>query len=412
MRFIYCLSLILLIGVSRADSDDVVQNVRGSTEGGRAVVLADQAGQLDAFGRLRVASPKTLFDSKLLFDKDSLFWSEKIVAGALDTLIRQTRTWWNYQPGKSQEVLLTAVLSTAATAQCQVGLFNDTEGLFFRVDGGVAYVGRRTNGVDSLYAQSTWNTDRMDGTGTSGVAVDFSKAQIFFIDFEWLGTGRVCYGFYSAGTPIICHALNHANATTFPYLANPNLPIRYQLVKRAGAGTVSMRVICSTVISGGGSEALGMVRSASNNGAAGHLNADKVDTAYCVMAMKLQPSKLAATVRVETVSLIATTAATDGEWFLCVNPTILGSLPFVAEANSAVMIARGATANVVISEGLGRVNGGLMSQSTRHSIMPIPDAWALGTKVDTTQADTLALCFRPASANADILASWTWRELR
>ncbi len=66
---------------------------------------------VDAFGRLRVSNPVTLFDSKLLYDKAPLFWDESetdvsgnaasthVAADSLvtmhveagDTIIRQTR---------------------------------------------------------------------------------------------------------------------------------------------------------------------------------------------------------------------------------------------------------------------------------------------------------------------------------
>ena len=153
-----------------------------------------------------------------------------------------------------------------------------------------------------------------------------------------------------------------------------------------------------------------MVRSASTNGT--HLDANSIDTAYVVMAMKLAPGRLGATVRVEAVDLVAETNTTTGEWFLAINPTVQGSLTFVQEPNSAVLIARGATTNIINGKGLGQIGGGQMSQSTRSSGGQLPDAWALGCKVDTTQADTLVLGFRPGTSNADIQGTITWRELR
>lgn len=403
--------------------------LREGSGGLTPVILADRAGQLDEFGRLRVAQPITIFDSKLLSDKDSLFWDEKVVntsggasstyqkptvlftAGAADTLIRQTRTWWNYQPGKSQEVMMTAVLSTAATAKCRVGQFHNTEGLFFQVSGGTPAVVKRTNGVDTVYTQANWNMDRLDGTGPSGITVDFSKAQIYTIGYEWLGVGRVRFALVIDGVPYVCHVMQHANSVTAPYINSPNLPLRYELTKGAGGGTVTMRVICSTVITGGGSPPNGIVRSASTG--ATHVDANAVDTVYAVLGIKLQPGKLSSTVRIEEVEMLAETNTTSGEWMLLVNPTVAGTFTFVNEPNSSVAIARGATANVIsVPYGIGRIGGGQMSQSTRQAGGELPNAWALGCQIDTTRQDTVVLAFRTGTTNADVQGTLTWRELR
>lgn len=399
--------------------------VRRTTARAQVVVFGDVAGQLDEFGRLKAATPKTLFDSKLLVDKDSLFWDEKVVngsglssavyqrptvlftAGTGDSLIRQTRAWINYQPGKSQETMMTATATEQAGAVCRIGQFHGTEGLLWKISSGIASACVRTGGVETC--SSALNVDPLDGTGPSGVDLDFSKSQIYFIGYEWLGVGRVRFGVIVDGVLVVSHILQHANFITTPYIASPNLPLRYQL-NYTGAGTATMRVICSTVISGGGSEALGGVHSASTNGT--HLDANAVDTAYVVMAFKLNPSKLASTVRFEGAEFMAETNTTNGEWFFAVNPTVQGVLTFVPEPNSAVMVARGATTNIVNGKGLGQIGGGQMSQSTRTTGGQIPDAWSLGCKIDTTQQDTLVLGFRPGTGNADIQATAIWRELR
>lgn len=84
------------------------------------------SASLDAFGRMRVCNPDTVFDSKLSYGKLPAFWDElisgtgassthvevdscvRMVVGADgDRVIRQTRQRWNYQPGKSQMILAT-----------------------------------------------------------------------------------------------------------------------------------------------------------------------------------------------------------------------------------------------------------------------------------------------------------------
>ena len=107
----------------------------------RAKVSPDN---VDAFARLRVSNPQTIFDSKQIADNQPLFWDDAEVSGAgTATLyntnqasttisvtantagkrVRQTRRWLNYQSGKSQLIIMTAVMSGNATKR--IGQFTD-----------------------------------------------------------------------------------------------------------------------------------------------------------------------------------------------------------------------------------------------------------------------------------------------
>lgn len=51
------------------------------------------------------------------------------------------------------------------------------------------------NGVVTLNApQSTWNVDKLDGTGPSGLFLDLTKGTIFKIMFSWYGFGAIVFG--------------------------------------------------------------------------------------------------------------------------------------------------------------------------------------------------------------------------
>jgi hypothetical protein len=175
-----------------------------------AVYFSD-SGNLDAFARVRMSSPETVFDSKQLSDKQPLFWDDQLISGsggastyntnqASTTLsvanltaavrVRQTFRRFNYQPGKSQLFIQTGIFGTAATGiKRKIGLFDDKNGLFFdQLSTGMGVTIRTyTSGsaVDTRVAQAAWNIDKLTGPGASGINLDFSKSQIFFFDFEW-----------------------------------------------------------------------------------------------------------------------------------------------------------------------------------------------------------------------------------
>lgn len=104
----------------------------------------------------------------------------------------------------------------------------------------------------------------MDGTGISSISLNFTKAQLFVINFEWLSVGRIRFGFYLFGKINYCHQNTNLNLLTAPYMLSQNLPIRYEIITTYGE-TGSLVQICSTVISEGGYTPIGRSFSAGTN---------------------------------------------------------------------------------------------------------------------------------------------------
>ena len=83
--------------------------------------------------------------------------------------------------------------------------------------------------IDTKFAQSSWNIDKMDGTGTSGYNVDLAKMQMFYIDYTWYGAGAIRYGFRATnGQVTYCHRIANNNVNTEAYMRSGNLPGRYE----------------------------------------------------------------------------------------------------------------------------------------------------------------------------------------
>lgn len=233
--------------------------------------------QVDAFGRLRVSNPYTLFDSQNRYEADPQFSSSTATGGtavyntntkAVDLsvttssgseAVRQTKRVFTYQPGKSLLVMATFIMNAAKTNLRQrVGYFNADNGIFFQVaDTTKSFIIRtKTSGTVSdarKIDQSAWNGDKLDGTGPSGITLDITKSQILFIDMEWLGVGTVRCGFIINGQYIVCHTFQNANIQTAVYMQTAILPVRYEITNTgATASTSTLQQICSTVISEGG----------------------------------------------------------------------------------------------------------------------------------------------------------------
>lgn len=233
----------------------------------------------DAFGRLRVSQPFTLFDSQNRYAADLAFdtsltgsgtstflTNESAVSMAVttasgDKVIRQTKRYFPYQPGKSLSILTTFVMNDGKTNLRQrVGYFDTNNGVFLQRNGTeLSFIIRTYTGgsVDDTrkVAQSSWNGDKLDGSGASGITLDTTKAQIMFMDFEWLGVGSVRVGFVIDGQYITAHTFDNANEVTKVYMQTATLPLRIEIENTGTtASSSTMKQICSTVLSEGGYE--------------------------------------------------------------------------------------------------------------------------------------------------------------
>jgi hypothetical protein len=82
---------------------------------------------------------------------------------------------------------------------------------------------------DTKTPQSQWNIDKCDGTGPSGFTIDFSKMQMFYIDYSWYGAGFVRWGFRGPnGDVIYVHKVANNNVNNEAYMRSGNLPARYE----------------------------------------------------------------------------------------------------------------------------------------------------------------------------------------
>lgn len=391
---------------------------------------------LDAFGRQRVSSPDTIFDSKQIFDNAPNFWDDQEVSGggtssihsmfrASTTIsvsaatagrrIRQTYQSFNYQPGKSTLVLMTWVnMGTGAGVTKLVGMGDDSNGLFYMSRGGVFSMVQRSSvtgaPVEEVIPQGNWNLDTLDGNGPSKLSLDLSKALIAFFDFEWLGVGLVRMGFVIDGEIVYAHKFLHSNIVDAVYISTPNLPLRYEIENDGTGVASSLEHICSTVISEGGFRPLGIYRWVSTGMT--EIQATTAGTNYAVCGIRLRSSFTGATGILDKISIINTTND-DFQWYVCFNPTIEGSLTWVDIENSACQYAIGDASNPSLSvvSDLGIVlDGGYIRANTSGGLTNrVVDVLRLGKAIDGTP-DELFLVAQPRTNGANILGGIRFQE--
>lgn len=312
--------------------------------------IAFSDGEVDAFGRLRVSNPYTLFDGQARYANDAAFdtltatggtttyntnqssTSLNVTTSSGSRTVRQTFRSMSYQPGKSFLLLATFVMGTGKTNLSQrVGLFDDNNGVFFSQDGTTLNINIRSNtsGTPTLttVSQANWNGDKMNGTGSSGLTLDVTKTQIFYMDLEWLGVGIVRTGFVIGGQYINCHTFYNANTTnTTVYMTTATLPIRYEIINTGvTASSSSMTQICSSMMSEGGYEQTSQIYWARMSGTSGALaNVPVTNIFVPLVTIKLNSSRLGAVVIPAQYSILPITSSSY-EIALIKNATLTGA---------------------------------------------------------------------------------------
>jgi len=391
--------------------------------------LWSDSARFDAFALLRVSDTFNLFDSKQLYDNLPLIYDDQQVSGSNTTSvhstarasttiavgttagkrIRQSFMRMNYQPGKSQLILCTGILDKSGGGTGIVrgfGYYDESNGIFLQDNEGVIQFVVRTSSsgspVDNAVNQADWNIDKLDGTGTSGITLDFSKTQILFIDFEWLGVGRVRMGFVVDGVIYYAHQFLNANNLSVVYMSTPNLPVRYEIANDGTGVASSLEHICTSIMSEGGVQNNGYLRH-QDTGLVSGLSAN---TAYAVMGGRLKSTHLGASVFVENISMIGT-KDDQAHWELRIGGTVAGTFTYNDVTNSAVQIALGASTNTVT--GGIEIDGGYFTteQGVQFSV---PNALRLGANIANTPQEW-QLVVIPITNNITVRASVTWREL-
>jgi hypothetical protein len=149
---------------------------------------------------------------------------------------RGTYFGWSAYPSGATIVFVRGSAGSASgtyslTATTAVGTFAQTKA-------GVA-------STDTFIPQSSWNGEKLDGTGNSGITFDPTKGNVFQIGIQYLGFGVITFkietafsGNNAAWTTV--HTINNPNTLTTPILSNPSFP--FTLASYSAGSTSNLTV--------------------------------------------------------------------------------------------------------------------------------------------------------------------------
>jgi hypothetical protein len=336
-------------------------NVNGNDGG---VIIKDgvpSSYAYDAFGRIRVSNPYTLFDSSNRYADNGKFATATtgtatatfnaneglidldVGTASGDEVLRESQVVFAYQPGKSLLIMNSFTFDTAKTNLRQrVGYFGSDNGFYLEQNDSTISLVKRSKVTGSVVntevTQANFNTDKLDGTGPSGFTLDLTTSQLMFMDMEWLGVGSVRLGFVIEGQFIIAHRFDWANQSTNTgtYITTASLPIRYEITNTGTVASASqLKQICSTVISEGGYEMNGL------QGVAGTPinSAYTLTTAgvfYPLVSIRLKSARLDAVAIMSAMSTIGTGNNIYYNWKITRGGSITGGTWVSGGTDSAV----------------------------------------------------------------------------
>jgi len=372
---------------------------------GNGQVIIGGAGA-DAFGRARVSEAQTLLDLNFLYSSRPELTQTVVVGtgsaaktsgvssvtlttggtGSTSGVDFQSKEYAIYEPGKSHLVDITGqMVGYKRYVRQQVGYFDSLNGVFFDMDGtsqgatGFMGVTIRSNtsgsAVDTVVLSTSWSIDKMDGTGPSGLTINWSYPQQFVIDMEWLGVGGVRFGIRYNDTLYYVHQFNFPNTNfTPPYMNTANLPLHWAVYNTSGSVATSTNLIavCGAVISEAGNQYPGTFQFSSQT----PTTATKTATQNVfVPLISIQPATTyqglpnRTTIGLLTLEVYCTDTSNSIAWEMIYNPLLAGTPSFnPVNGRSSVNVDTAATGVVVTITGT----------STSAGIMTITGSWTGG----------------------------------
>lgn len=397
-------------------------------------------GGLDAFGRLRVSSPYTLFDSfhryqdnqkiniytavggTSTYNGDAGCINMNVTTSNGSLVYRESSRVFAYQPGKSLLILQTFCMNVARSDLRQrIGYFGEDNGFYLQLTSSQLSFVRRSSVTGSLVEtvidQQDWNVDTLQsgGTNPSGIELDITKTQIMFIDMEWLGVGSVRMGFVIDGQFILCHQWNHANvAGTLPYITTACLPVRAEIENLDTTdGNSTLRMICTSVMSEGGYEMHGAPRAIGFDLGTPYNMGTPANTIRPLITMRLKSTRLDGIVLPREFGILPADNLT-GKWYLIVGGTTSGGSGTWTSAgtDSSVEYKLDATG---ISNGTVVEVGFLQSQAFGGSRASFQSAGAFQYQLERNSFTDVGVEFTLALAitttNKHVYADMSWQEV-
>jgi hypothetical protein len=132
---------------------------------------------------------------------------------------------------------------TVADAFAGIGIGDASNGYGFLLNSSGFNISYRTNGTPFTVAQTAWNVDVMDGSGSSGMTLDETKGNTYQISYgSVFGDVNFSIENQSTGDMVLVHILKVSNTNILPTVYNPTFPLRAEVGNASGTDNLSLSV--------------------------------------------------------------------------------------------------------------------------------------------------------------------------
>ena len=248
---------------------------------GMGALKVDDAKLLASYDFSKSNLPTEFVNSREGGSAVSNTWDESVRAVKLEVgttaaerVTQTSNLFHSYEAGASMNFIM-ATRSGDAGKQFVArnwGAFDAFDGFFFQIKGSDDNPGGRATPTEPVgtgpgsalrvvhrftfggltknheILQKEWNKDTLlgsgDGTNPSGMSLDVTKINTYWIDYQYIGGGRTRFGVYYEGERIVCHEMQHHNGIgvgtqfTSP-ISDPSRPMCWAMANYGTSGSSS-----------------------------------------------------------------------------------------------------------------------------------------------------------------------------
>lgn len=389
-------------------------------------------------GRIRISSQRSQSAYLQINQKDDVRFDEKdsgggetsvyegdgissvnmTVAANNEYVVRQSKEWGYYYPGKPLKIELTASnFQNQTNVTKRLGYFSSSivapysanlDGFFFESDGTDHYACLYRNGTEVFkVASGNWlNQDML---------VNFNPANFNFyvIEFLYLGGAAVVFSVLTEFGLVEIYRYSHILVDNSTFVKSPNQPVRYEIRSSGGAG--SFNHICSDIATEGDrNDEISISRAALTS--SNPITTLSEDVRYAMLGIRLKPSLRNIVTDIYGVSVL-TANADDVLVELFAGGTLAANdsgVGFVDDPDSSLQIlngfdvqAAGDVADLVHSGGIRLLAFLLTGNAEKEGILR--NSRRLGSLIDGV-TDEVYLCVTPITNGAQCVAAINWKE--
>jgi hypothetical protein len=157
-------------------------------------------------------------------------------------LSRATYTGWKAYPQDGKVIFVKDAVGATA------GAFSYSAG----TTGSAASIAQTKAGAaatETFITQESWNGDKLDGTGASGITADWTKYNVFQIGIQYLGAGAITFYVevaHDGNNPdfVVVHNLKLPNTIIASSFGNPSFP--FTMAVYSSGSTTNLTVKCAS----------------------------------------------------------------------------------------------------------------------------------------------------------------------